>query len=121
MGDKGFTEAERLELLRSGKTACIICGDVMDAFGGGKTRKKYCSVKCKDRSRKKRINDDARSMGAECYRIWLALPKGEPRKLTFIDERLEVSASSIPTAALSRRFETGLHRSTARFSNLWFV
>jgi len=79
MADKRLTEAERLALVRSGKTICVVCGHVMDAFGGGKTRKKYCSIKCKDRNRKKRINQDARSMGADCYRIWLALPKGDAR------------------------------------------
>ena len=79
MANKRLTDAERLELLRNGETVCVICGRVMDAFGGGKTRKKYCSAKCKDRSRRKRINQDARSMGADCYRIWLALPKGEAR------------------------------------------
>ena len=45
----------------------------MAAFGGGKTRKKYCSMKCMDRGRRRRINEDARSMGVDCYRIWLAL------------------------------------------------
>jgi hypothetical protein len=73
MTEKRLSEAERLRLVRNGKTVCLICGDEMDAFGGGKTRKKYCSPKCKDRSRRKRINQDARAMGAECYRIWLAL------------------------------------------------
>ncbi|MCK1491296.1 hypothetical protein IVB14_12935 [Bradyrhizobium sp. 180] len=77
--DKTPTEAERIELIRNGKTVCIVCGDVMDAFGGGKTRKKYCSMKCKDRNRRRNINADARAMGRECHRIWLALPKGEAR------------------------------------------
>ncbi|MCK1485920.1 hypothetical protein IVB25_25305 [Bradyrhizobium sp. 193] len=79
MGKKELTEIERLQLLRSGKTVCVICDYEMDAVGGGKTRKKYCSMKCKDKSRKRRINGDARSMGADCYRIWLALPRGEAR------------------------------------------
>ena len=39
MANKRPTDAERLELLRNGETVCVICGRVMDAFGGGKTRK----------------------------------------------------------------------------------
>jgi hypothetical protein len=85
MATQRLTEAERLRLIRNGKTICVVCGDEMDALGGGKTRKRYCSPKCKDKSRRRRINQDVQSMGATCYRIWLALPKGSEAREQYVD------------------------------------
>lgn len=86
---KQLKEAQALarsyELLRQGKIECVVCGCVTDAHGGGKTRRKYCGQKCKNRARWKRINEDAQAMGADCYRVWLALNGDDKAREQYVE------------------------------------